>query len=353
MKKLISNTSRKAGLAPGSLVYTGDILSKSRITLFNYTPTTVEKKEVQSFKDLKAAFNRRKKTWVKIEGISDTTLLSALGEFFKLNNLSLEDVANINERPKVEHGEGQIFVTIKGIEYDSAKKEFSAQQISFLLEDTFILSFHEAADDTFEALELRLKNPKSRIRQQSMAYSAYAMLDVLIDQYFVALEKFAEHVEHMDQRIPKSRSPQLLKALYNLKKEILFFRKVTLPVIDLVKKFREELVELGDDSLDMYMQDLYDHALQVNELSKTYTDMLASMFNLYFSLVGARTNQIMQTLTVMTMIFMPLTLLAGIYGMNFKHMPELDWKWGYPFLLFLMLMVVSGIILILKRKKWL
>ncbi|MCF7905867.1 magnesium/cobalt transporter CorA [Candidatus Gracilibacteria bacterium] len=353
MKKLISHSSNKVGLAPGSPVYTGEKNSELSIVLFNYTEKKAEKKEFQKLADLKAAFDKRTKTWIKIQGISDVQSLSETGEFFGLHALALEDIANTNQRAKIERIEDRVFITLKGLEYNERKKEFVSQQISFLLGDNFVLSFHEQEDDTFGPLEARLQNPKSRIRQRSMEYFSYAIVDMLVDQYFVALEKFGEQVEILDRKILKNRSSDLLSSLHVLKKEILFFRKVTLPVLELVKKFKEELLEGRDKTLDMYFQDLYDHVLQVNELSKTYTEILAGMFDLYFSLLSLRTNRVMQALTVITMVFMPLTLIAGIYGMNFEKMPELSWEYGYPFVLILMAVIVGIVLAFMKKKQWL
>ncbi len=350
MKQLISRTSQKAGLAPGSLIYTGAETGKStKLILTDYTKTKIKTKVVRKIEELKSALDHKTNTWIRVEGLCDTTALKEFSDFFNLHSLVLEDIVNIHQRPKVEILEHYSFITLKFLSTID-KDKIIFQQISFIIGKSFIISFHDGDSSYFEPLEKRLLNEKSRLRQKDTFYLSYALLDFIVDHYFLVLEHIGETIEKLDHSISKQQSQKSLKQLHIVRNELLSFRKATIPVFDILGKFKDIVPD--SDKLDIYWQDLRDHITQINELSKTYLDIVDGMFNLYFSLLSAQTNRVMQTLTVITLIFLPLSLIAGIYGMNFHYMPELEWKWGYFLILFVMGFLACGIVLWLKRKKW-
>ncbi|MCF7812792.1 magnesium/cobalt transporter CorA [Candidatus Gracilibacteria bacterium] len=352
MKKHASLFAQKTGLPPGSIVYTGDITKKSNIHISRYTQ---KEHHAQTLRDEDSfpVLKKNSNFWIAVTGVSDVQFLRDIGDKFKLHSLVLEDIANTGQRSKIEAYDEYLFVTLKNFQHEGSSRTINAQQISLIVGDSFLLSFEESDSQLFHLLRKRLENKNSRLRQHGIAYLAYNILDVIVDHYFSSLEILTDQIEHLEEKVSKNQSQVLLNKIHRLKNEVLSFRKMTMPVLELVKNFREELEGREKKVVDFYLRDLYDHCIQVNELSKTALDSVQGLFELYFSLVGTRTNRIMQTLTLITLIFLPLTLIAGIYGMNFQYMPELTWKWGYPLVLGGMGILGLGILWTLKRKKWL
>lgn len=349
MRKIIKNSIQKIGKAPGSLHYTGNHTFSPRLSLVDYTQDSLVEFFIEDLADLNKISSPKTVSWLRLEGLSDLGLSKLIAKEFGLHPLVMEDILHVNQRPKADMIDTGVFITLPLVFLKEGIIE--SEQVSFVIADYYVLSFHESAEDFFAPIHDRLKDNTTRLRREKSWYLLYSLLDCVIDHYLVVLEKLEKALHDMNQKILAEADYDALPDLYRIKSDLLLFRKLTQPVVDIPTKILAGLSEV-EGLQPIYFQDLRDHALQVTDISKSYLDMAESLHNLYFSLVGIRTNQTMQTLTVITLIFMPLTLLTGIYGMNFHYMPELDWRLGYPLLLVLMMIITSGILWFFKRKKW-
>lgn len=356
-KNIFLSRKQKTGAPPGSLLYTGN--ENKNTTLFSLSFNTNSYTPLHPVSHVsEIPLSDSENSWIQYYGLKDIEKLKHLGEKFKLHNLTLEDIANVSQRPKLENFDDYIFITIPNINiFEPDVKKFEFEQVSLVLGKNYIISFHEKENIDFAPILKRLESSESRIRKNGIHYLAYAILDLLIDHYFLMVEKVGFQIETLDQKIINDHSEKLLNDLYTLRTDILFLRKLISPVSEVVKSFQKEILEVKDNSkkqtTHFYLRDVADHIFQVNDELRVYNDMLSSMFDLYFSISSEKTNAIMKTLTAITIIFMPLTLIAGIYGMNFDFMPELTWTWGYPLIMGGMFILAIILFIFLKRKKWL
>ncbi len=339
------------GLAPGTLIASQKAVP-TQIKVLVYNKDQCTEKVVKNVDDLKKIGDPQSTTWIQIQGLGDIEKIKALGELFEINALVLEDILNRNHRPKVEFFGDYDFINVK---YStSERKTLHTQQISIIRIDNVVISFQSTHESVFEKLEQRFSKKQSRLQKHGDKYLTYAILDFVIDQYILVQEYFEESIEALSHEIHVSANEKTREKLYLIRKQLLSFQHAVIPLLGLVDQLLQHPDYTdGRTSIKIYLQDLRDHVLHIQDVVRTYTGMLEGLSSLYFSITAERTNKVMQVLTMVTIIFLPLTLLAGIYGMNFQYMPELHWKLGYPLLLVLMLCVVGGILYLFKRKKWL
>jgi len=354
MSRFIKKRSKKVGLPPGTLVHIGEKKTdKVRITIIDYDEANFEEKEIKTVEECFPFKNKPTVTWINIDGIHDIKIIEKIGKHFDLHPLILEDIVNTGQRPKIEDFGDYIFVVLKMLYYNEKEDEIQAEQVSLILGSNFVISFQEREGDVFNPIRERIRSGKGRIRKMGADYLAYALIDTIVDSYFIILEKLGEKIESIEEELVTNPTPETLQAIHHLKREMIFLRKSVWPLREVVNRLERGESTLIHESTGIYLRDVYDHTIQVIDAIETSRDMLSGMLDIYLSSVSNRMNQIMKVLTIIATIFMPLTFIAGIYGMNFEFMPELAWPWGYPLVLLVMVVIGISMLIYFRRKKWL
>ena len=354
MHKLIRGHSEKTGLAPGTLVHIGDKRTEDvRITVFSYDDSEYQEREVGSVQECVPLKGERTVTWVNVDGVHQLSTVEEIGQWLDLHPLTLEDVVNLNQRPKIEDYDGYIYIVLNMLRYDDRMNTTMSEQISLVLGPDYLISFQESAGDVFDRIRERIRTAKGRLRKMGSDYLAYTLMDTVTDYYFVVLEKIGERIESLEDTLVKDPTPEALQAIHELRREMIFLRKSVWPLREVIGGLERGESGLVGENIGVYLRDLYDHTIQIIDTTETLRDMLAGMLDIYLSSISNRMNEVMKVLTIIATIFIPLTFMAGIYGMNFKYMPELDWPWGYPMLWLIMLAVATVMLFYFRRRKWL
>jgi len=343
----------KTGLPPGFLIHIGERhAEKVKITLCQYDESSFWEKEISTLDGVLPSPEKGGVTWIHIDGLQDIRLLEQLGDIFHLHPLILEDILNTEQRPKSEDHDEYLYVVLKLLSEDAADG-FVPEQISVVFGSNWVISLQEKEGRFLAPVRERLRNEKGRLRKAGADYLAHALLDAMVDSFFPVLDKFGEKIETLEGKLIGRPSPETLQAIQTLKREMIFLRKSVWPLRELVGGLARSDSPLIRESSVIYFRDIYDHVVQVIDAIETYRDMLSGMLDIYLSSVSNRMNEIMKVLTLIATLFMPLTFLAGVYGMNFKYMPELEWRWGYFVLLGVMMVIAVIMLRYFKRKKWL
>ena len=354
MVELFKKTFRKVGLPPGTLVQIEEKKTeKVKITIIDYDEVQFQEKEAETVEECFPFKDKPAVTWINIDGIHQVDIMEKIGTHFGIHPLILEDIMNTGHRPKMEDFEDYIFVAVKMFYYDDKDSEIKAEQVSLILGPRFIISFQEKEGDVFNAVRERIRRAKGRIRKMKADYLAYALVDTVVDHYFIILEKLAEKIQGMEEELVTNPTPETLQDIHTLKKELIFLRKSVWPLREVVNGLEKGESPLVHESTGIYLRDVYDHTIQVIDTIETFRDMVSGMLDVYLSSVSNRMNEVMKVLTIIATIFIPLTFIAGIYGMNFKYIPELEWHWGYPLILFVMGAIGISMVVYFSRKKWL
>ncbi len=360
MLKLIKKLSQTAGLAPGTLVHVGEKRTeKPRITVIDYDEKQFQEKTIDNIEECFALKKTPTVTWVNIDGVHDVGLIEKLGKEFNIHPLILEDIVNTGQRPKIEDMGEYIFLVLKMFYQDRENsKDINIEQVSMLLGRDFVISFQEKEGDVFDPTRERIRKAKGRVRTMKADYLAYALLDAVIDGYFAILESFGEEVEDIGEILAANPTSETLHVIHKLKRDTIFLRKSVWPLREIVNTLQRGESRLVESSNLVYFRDIYDHTIQVIDTIEATRDMVSGMLDIYLSSVSNKMNEVMKVLTIFAAIFIPLTFVAGIYGMNFNpgisawNMPELNWKFGYFFALGIMLLVALLMVFYFKRKKW-
>lgn len=354
MPKLIKKRSKKAGLPPGTLVHVGEKKAETpKITIMDYDEARFQEKETKSIEECFLFKDKPTVTWINIDGLHQVEILERLGECYGLHPLVLEDILNTDQRPKMEDYGEYLYIVLRMLDYNDQSNEIEAEQISLILGSNFVFSFQEREGDTFNPIRERIRSNKGRIRKMGADYLAYALLDSIVDNYFIILEKLGEEIEFLEEKLVIRPTPEILQTIHGLKRDMIFLRKAVWPLREVISALERRESLLIKESTRIYLRDVYDHTIQAIDNIETYRDMVSGMLDIYLSSVSNRLNSVMKVLTIIATIFMPLTFLAGVYGMNFKYMPELDWRWGYPAVLLVMIGIGVFMLLYFRRKKWL
>jgi magnesium transporter len=345
---------KKVGLPPGSLIFTGkQHADKVRIDVIDFDPDYLGELNTENIEDCFPYRDSATKTWIDIKGVHDADQILKVGEHFEIHPLVLEDILNTNQRPKIEVFDHYIFIVLKMLSYNEEKNIVDSEQVSFIIGRSYVISLQEKEDDIFDPLRERLRKGKGRIRTMGADYLAYAILDVITDNYFLMLERLGEQMEEFEERLLKGPDQETLKKLYVLKRENLLLRKSVWPLREVITQLERSESPLIKKKTAPFLRDLYDHIIQVIDIVETHRDMTAGLIELYLSSSSNRMNEVMKVLTIIATIFIPLTFIAGVYGMNFANMPELEWPWAYYALLIVMMVIVAGMLLYFRKKKWL
>lgn len=354
MPRLIKQRSKKAGLPPGTLVHIGEKKrERTKISILDYDELHYQEKEIEAIDECLAFKDKPTVTWVNVDGIHEVEVLERLGDCFGLHPLVVEDILNTDQRPKMEDFGDYIFIVLKMLYYNDKTDEIVIEQISLILGPHFVISFQEREVDVFDPIRERIRSEKGRIRKMGADYLAYALLDVTVDNYFTILEKLGERIEDLEEELVTNPTPETLQTIHDLKREMLFLRRSVWPLREVVSGLERGESSLVQESTGIYLRDVYDHTIQVIDAVETFRDMLSGMLDIYLSSVSNRMNEVMKVLTIIATIFIPLTLIAGIYGMNFRYMPELEWPWAYPMLWLIMLGIGVLMLIYFRRKRWL
>ena len=294
-----------------------------------------------------------KTRWIEFNGLGDVAALKALGEKYKLHPLALEDVLNVGQRPKLEPYAGHLFIIAQMI-YHDAERTLCGEQVSLFVCGNFLISIQEDAEtDVFEPVRQRIRAGGGNIRAMKSDYLAYALLDAIVDHGFPVLEEIGESLQELEDTVLSAPGKDTIGELHTLKRTLMQLRRFVWPERDVVNSMLHGDSEFIHPETKVYLRDLYDHTVQIMDLIEAYRDVVTGLMEMYLSSVGLRTNEIMRVLTVISSIFIPLTFLAGVYGMNFKHMPELDTTWGYAVFWVVMILIAIGQLIFFRRKKWL
>ncbi len=353
MARFFKKVSKKAGLAPGSLIHISEKkVEKAKITIMDYDEKNLTEKEAKSVEECFPFKKKPTVTWINVDGLHDIKLIEKIGEHFDLHPLVLEDIVNTNQRPKYEDYGDYVYIVLKMLYFNGNNDEIKAEQVSIIIGQGFIISFQEEEGDVFNPVRERIRNSKGRIRKMGTDYLAYALLDAIIDNYFIILEKLGEMIEDMEEELVKDPSPGTLRIIHKLKTETIFLRKSVWPLREVINSLERKESSLIRENTIPFLRDLYDHTIQVIDSVETFRDLISGMLDIYLSSISNKMNSIMKVLTIIATIFIPLTFIAGIYGMNFKFMPELEWQWSYPFIWAVMIFIFVGMLFYFKRKDW-
>lgn len=343
------------GLSPGALVYIGERKNqKVKVTVFDYDQANFDERELDNVDQCLEFKSKNTITWINVEGLHDVELMKKMGECFGLHPLVLEDILSTNQYPKMEDLEDYICIVLKMLYYDEKNDEIDTEQVSLVLGPNFVLSFQEGREgDVFNPVRLRIQNGKGRIRKMGSDYLAYALIDVIVDSYFGILDKLGERIEFLEEDLVSDPRPNTLQAIHHLKRELLFLRRSIWPLREALSNLARNESDLITESINIHLRDVYDHTIQVIDTIEIFREMVSGMLDIYLSSISNKLNEVMKVLTIITTIFIPLSLVAGIYGMNFEYMPELKWPWGYPLIIMLMFAIGVSMVFYFKRKRWL
>lgn len=354
MQRFMKKASKKIGLSPGTLIHVGEKKTeKVRIRVMDYDEENLEEKDVDTIEECFPYLKRPTITWINIDGLHEVDVIEKIGKPLGLHSLVLEDILHTEQRPKMEDFEDYLFITSRMLSYDDRMDRVNAEQFSLVLGTNYIISFQEIEGDIFNPIRERLRRKTGRIRKVGADYLAYALMDAIVDNYFVVLEKLGEKIESLEESLITDPGPDTLNAIHYLKRELIFLRKSVWPLREVINGMERLESALILDRTSIFLRDVYDHTIQVIDIIETFRDVVSGMMDVYLSSISNRMNEVMKVLTIIATIFIPLTFIAGIYGMNFKYMPELEWHWGYPLVLFIMAILAIFMLFYFRKNRWL
>jgi magnesium transporter len=345
--------SKKKGMSPGSVVFIGDRKAeKSSISVIEYNADNIMEKKDILITECAAFKDTDKISWIDVTGLHDVDAVAELGRIFDIHSLVLEDIVNTNQRPKIEIFDDHFFVVFKMLFSDPLTAGIQSEQVSLIVNEKTVISFQEREGDVFEPLRERIRQAKGRTRTMGSDYLAYSILDIIVDNYFEILEKLGEEMEILEEELIKAPGSKTLGKIYRMKREILSVRKAVWPLRDVVNRLEKGEITLINRKTMPFLRDLYDHIIQVIDNVEAMRDTVTGLLELYLSSVSFKMNDVMKVLTIISTIFIPLTFIAGVYGMNFENMPELKWSYGYFISLGLMSVIFVSMVIFFKKKKW-
>jgi magnesium transporter len=355
MAKMIKKRSKKAGLPPGTLVHIGEKRAgEPIIALIDYDEANFQEREVKAVEECFPFRDKPTVTWINVEGVHQVEVVEKLGHCFGLHPLVLEDILNTDQRPKMEIYGDYVYIVLKMLYGGDVNHPIEAEQVSLILGSNFVISFQEGKEgDVFNPVRERIRSGKGLIRTMGSDYLAYSLIDMIVDSYFLILERLGEKIELLEEALVAHPTATTLQEIRKFKTEMIFVRRVVWPLRELVSGLRRKESPLIKETTEIYLRDVYDHTVQVMDTVELYREMLSGMLDIYLSSVSNRLNSVMKVLTIIATIFMPLTFIAGIYGMNFKYMPELEWRWGYPAIWLIVVAIGISMLIYFKKRKWL
>lgn len=352
--RLFKRVGTKVGSAPGTLVHIGDQkVEHTAFQVVTYDEHTLNEYRSDSLNDALAHCNQQHLSWLNIDGIHDPAIIEQIGAHFKIHPLTLEDILHTTQRPKQEDFEHYIYIVLQMLHKAEDDQTVVAEQISIILTATTLISFQESVGDVFEPVRERLRKGRGRIRSSGCDYLAYALIDSIVDHYFIILERIGTAIDTLEEETIEQPGANVLERIHELKRVTIALRKQIWPLRELIAGLSKISTELMSDTTALFLRDVYDHTIQIIDTIESYRDLLSSLLDLYLSNVSNRMNEVMKVLTIIATLFIPITFIAGVYGMNFKHMPELEWPWAYGAVWGVMIAIVVGLLFFFRKKNWL
>lgn len=351
---LPSGQTKKTGHVPGSLVYTGEVTDKPvTISVIEYDEKEVSLHDNLSVAETLQAIDAEHVDWVNVNGLHDVAIIDRISEFFCLHPLTREDIVSVGQRPKVEFYDDYVFIVLRMLNIDKDSGDIRDEQVSLVLTGNNVISFQERDDgDVFDIIRERIRLGKGRVRRMKADYLVYSLMDVIVDHYFVILEHYGEEIEKLEEDLTDRPNRSILERINRYKREMIFLRKAVWPLREVLSICQREASSQFSPPVVTFLRDVYDHSIQVIDTIESYRDLLTSMLDVYLSSISNRTNETMKVLTIIATIFIPLTFITSIFGMNFEFMPELHWRWGYPVVWGVMTGVTIGLLIYFKRNDW-
>jgi magnesium transporter len=345
---------KTSGHPPGTMVFTGEKkVENVRITVLEYGESFSKEREVQSIEECVPEKKKSSVYWINVGGLHDIRLIEDLGERFGLHPLVLEDIVNIDQRPKVDEFEEYLFVVLKMITYRNDAGKIDTEQVSLVVGNNFVISFQEREGDVFGQIRERIHMAKGRIRKMGADYLAYSLVDAIVDHYFEVLEKTGEQLESLEEELLSNPRSETSARIHGIKRDLISLRKSVWPLREIIGNLERGESGIMKSATLVFLRDVYDHTIQVIDTLETYRDTISGLLDVYLSSISNRMNEVMKVLTIIATIFIPLTFIAGIYGMNFQRMPELGWRWGYFAVLIVMGCIGAVMVIFFKKKRWL
>lgn len=349
MPKLF-NKIRKIAVPPGTLMAV-EGTGASKITVIDYNVTEFQQRELKNLMETAPYRDTPTISWINVDG-RDVEVIRHIGEYFGVHPLVLEDIVDLGQRPKVEDYGDYLFFIVKMIYHDKKTLDLYAEQIGLVLSDNFVISFQEKEGDVFDPIRLRIKEAKGRVRTQGADYLAYCLLDAIVDNYFAVLEKIGEDIDRMEKEMLEKLDERMPLQIHRLKTKIIYLRKQIWPLREVLSGLQRSQPRLIKKTTEIYLRDVYDHTIQVNDTLEAFRDAISGMHDVYLSGMSNKMNEIMKVLTIFSAIFIPLTFVAGVYGMNFENMPELRWRYSYFVVIGIMAILGFGMLFYFKKRKW-
>lgn len=349
-----SSPAPKPGEAPGTLRFVGDRkLDKVITELHDYDSEQYSVHDLSSISDSQPFLDSPSKTWISVKGLHDVEALKNIWSYFDLHPLVQEDILNTGQRPKVETYTNNVYMVLRMFNYTGGSDELNVEQVSIVLGKNYILSFQETDYSVFEPVIERIRKGAPRLRNEGPDYSAYALIDTIVDHYFSVLDKIGEEIEELEDRILEDHDSTIPHQIHATRRKLIFFRKSALPLREALNTILRDDISFISEENKVFYRDVYDHLIQIIDGIENYRDMVLGLLDMYMSHVSNKMNEVMKVLTIIATIFIPLTFIAGIYGMNFQYMPELQYRWAYPSVWAVMILVTFGMIIYFRKKKWL
>jgi magnesium transporter len=345
---------RKSGMPPGSLVYTGSKAAPTdaKITLFDFDEQHCTEKTLTKIEECLPFANASSVTWINVDALQIPGVLEASGKTLGLHPLVLEDILNTEQRPKYEDYGDYVYIVVKMLDMEGPDNQMTIEQLSLVVGANYVISFQERPGDVFNPVRERIRKGIGRIRKLRPDYTAYAIIDSVVDRYFDVIDFIGEKIENLETELVSNPKPDTLRRIHDLRRELIFVRKSVWPLREVIASMQRAGSDLIHESTNIYLRDLYDHVIRITDSIDTYRDMLSSMQDVYLSSISNRTNEVMKVLTLFSSIFLPLTFITGLFGMNFHNFPELDWQYGFQGTVVLMLILGAAMLVYFKRKKW-
>jgi magnesium transporter len=354
MRRMISRRNWKPGMAPGTPVHIGERrVESTKITVFEYDASTVRERQLESVEECGECKDSKGMVWINVDGIHDISVVETVGRIFGIHPLVQEDIVSTNQRPKVEEYDGYLFAIVKMLYEEQANHILRTEQVSIIVTPKTVISFQEAEGDVFTSVRERLRTGKGIVRQRGSDYLAYCLIDAIVDHYFKIIENLEDRIQPLEEDVVIDPRPRVMQSIHDLKSDLVFLRRSLWPLREMLTRLdRDGLPPIQEDTRPFF-RDVHDHTIQIIELLESFQEIVSGMMDIYMSSISNRMNSIMKVLTIIATIFIPLTFIVGVYGMNFRYMPELAWRWGYPAVWGLMVLVFIGMLIFFKRKKWL
>ncbi|TYB32575.1 MAG: magnesium/cobalt transporter CorA [Flexistipes sinusarabici] len=349
----LKRTSKKFGKAPGTLEYTGDYKAEpTKIMMYSFDSENFSENEIDDVQELKRELPKDKINWIRLHGFRDISKIRQIGEMFDINSLVLEDTLNPYQRAKVEDLGNYLYITLKVFEGGKTLYDINAHQMNIILMDNCVITLNESKEPYLDIIFERVKRNEGRIRTKGHDYFVNAVLDLIVDSYFIVLEGVSDNLEDLEKRLREKDIKDFVGSVYDLRRLLTSVRRAIWPIRDIIAYLDSGASRLVSDGIKFYIKDIYDHTMHLVETVESLRDVTASLLDLHMTDLSNRMNEIMKTLTIIATIFIPLTFIVGVYGMNFKYMPMLDEPWGYPLVWVVMILIAALMFLYFKKKDW-